>query len=67
MSAYSLFVNVLGILTTPLYNNTATQLQPHSYSHTATATSRDSMQAGTESRCSIAVLDDVSANHPIFI
>jgi len=28
MSAYSLFVNVLGILTTPLYNNTATQLQP---------------------------------------
>jgi hypothetical protein len=28
MSAYSSFVNVLGILTTPLYNNTASQLQP---------------------------------------
>jgi hypothetical protein len=28
MSAHSSFVNVLGILTTALYNNTATQLQP---------------------------------------
>jgi hypothetical protein len=28
MSAYSSFVNVLDFLTTPLYNNTVTQLQP---------------------------------------
>jgi hypothetical protein len=55
MSVYSSFVNVLGILTTPLHNNTAT------------AISRDSMEAGTESRYMIAVLAGVSANHFLFI
>ena len=37
------------------------------HSHTATAASRDSMQAGTELRYSIAVLAGLSANHPLFI
>jgi hypothetical protein len=48
MSAYSSFVNVLGVLIT-LYNNTVT------------AISRDGMQAGTESRYGLVVIAGVSA------